>query len=409
MKPQKIGYILKRYPRFTETFVVNEILAHEAAGWDIEIFSLRTASEKHFQDVLGKVRAPVNYIRHDGIKGQDLWDNIKKFSRIDPTFWRNLSSAQEDTYKDVYQALVLTQEIQKKGIDRLHAHFATAATSVARLAAKFAGIPFTFTAHAKDIFHEDVNPEHFQRMLDAAAGVVTVSDFNVERLTERYEAPADKIRRIYNGLDLKRFPYSDPEPYQNRIVAVGRLIEKKGFEYLIDACRILKQNGLNFDCQIIGNGPLEEVLRAQIDNLDLNEEMALLGPRSQGEIIEHVQNAAVFAAPCVVGEDGNRDGLPTVLLEAMALGTACVSTDVTGIPEVIQNEETGLLFSQNDPQALASSIARLFGDFSLRSRVAQNARRLIEEEFDIHSNTAVMREFCFEEALDYLPQELEVY
>jgi glycosyltransferase involved in cell wall biosynthesis len=174
-------------------------------------------------------------------------------------------------------------------------------------------------------------------------------------------------------------------------VAVGRLVEKKGFAYLIEACGILAKRGRHFGCQIIGPGLLEPDLRSQIERLNLQARVELIGPRPQSEVFKYIQGAAVLAAPCVVGTDGNRDGLPTVLLEAMALGTPCVSTDVTGIPEVLHDGETGLMVSQHDPDALASAIERLLVDPALRVRLSTRARRLIETEFDIHRNTAHLR------------------
>src|SRR5262249_30826288 len=162
-----------------------------------------------------------------------------------------------------------------------------------------------------------------------------------EYLRAAYGAAAGHVQRIYNGLDLERFPFEVPRDRPARIISVGRLIEKKGFGDLIEACGMLARRGRPFHCQIIGTGELKSDLRAPIERLRLQDQVELLGARPQLEVIQHVRSAAVFAAPCVVGQDGNRDGLPTVLLEAMALGTPCVSTDVTGIPEVVRDGETG--------------------------------------------------------------------
>jgi glycosyltransferase involved in cell wall biosynthesis len=169
------------------------------------------------------------------------------------------------------------------------------------------------------------------------------------------------------------------------------LVEKKGVPILIDACAILASRGCQFNCQIIGAGSLEAELQEQIRQLGLQSIVEIIGPRPQNEVFQHVQNAAVFAAPYVIGKDGNRDGLPTVVLEAMALGTPCVSTDVTGIPEVVRDEETGLMVAQHDPKALADALERLLNSAALRVRLATQARQLIESEFDIHKNTASVR------------------
>jgi colanic acid/amylovoran biosynthesis glycosyltransferase len=155
---------------------------------------------------------------------------------------------------------------------------------------------------------------------------------------------------------------------------------------------LLRDRGVEVRCRIMGLGELEPELRAAVERLDLGNRVKLPGPRPQGELIEVVGSAAVFAAPCVVGGDGNRDGLPTVLLEAMALGTPCVSTDVTGIPEVLRNGETGLMVPQHDPAALADAIERLLADPELRVGLAGRARRLVEEKFDVRRNAALLRE-----------------
>src|SRR5687767_8157753 len=183
----RIGYVLKRYPRYSETFVVTEILAHEAAGLEIEIFSLRPPEDTHFQDVIARVRAPVNYLSaDDGLKGADLWTAIEEASQSLPGLWVALETARGEDVRQVYQAVRLAHQVRLKCIDHLHAHFATSATTVARLAAHFADVPYTFTAHAKDIFHESVRPEDLCRKLEDAAAVVTVSDYNAEYLRQAY-------------------------------------------------------------------------------------------------------------------------------------------------------------------------------------------------------------------------------
>jgi colanic acid/amylovoran biosynthesis glycosyltransferase len=394
----KIGYVLKRYPRYSETFVVNEILAHEAAGLEVEIFALRPPSDTHFQDIISRVRAPVTYLSASGIKAADFWTALGGAAVSSPGLWTALGEAGSEDARDVYQAALLAREARLNGITHLHAHFATASTTVARLAAKFAGIPYTFTAHAKDIFHESVCPEDFRRKLEDAAGVVTVSDYNLRYLRENYGPAAERMRRVYNGLDLQRFTYKAPLHRPSRIVAVGRLVEKKGFADLIGACATLAASGWRFTCEIVGSGELEADLRGRIEQSGAGGIVRLIGPRPQAEVVRLVQEAAAFVAPCVLGEDGNRDGLPTALLEAMALGTPVVSTDVTGIPEVLRDGETGLLVPQRNPAALAGAISRLTGDSTLRIRLADRARRLIETDFNVHANAAHLRDIFAQSA-----------
>jgi glycosyltransferase involved in cell wall biosynthesis len=387
-----VGYVVKRYPRYSETFIVNEILAHEAAGLNIEIFALYPPEDTHFQDIISMVRAPVNYIKRHGVKIDDMWQVFKEAAEMHPDFFNRLSNLEATDTRDIYQAAVLARDVIIKGITHIHAHFGTSATEVARIASHLTSVPYSFTAHAKDIFHEEVEPLDLRRKLKEAADVITVSDYNVEYLRANYDSDTGRVHRVYNGMNLNRFLFKSPQDRPPRIINVGRLVEKKGLDVLIDACGVLASENYPFACQIIGTGELESELRAQIERLQLQKWVQLSGPRPQREVIGLLQDAALFAAPCVVSKDGNRDGLPTVLLESMALGTPCVSTDVTGIPEVLRHMETGLMVPQHDPQALALAMKQLMEDSALRVELATRARRLIEKEFDIHRNAARIRE-----------------
>jgi glycosyltransferase involved in cell wall biosynthesis len=389
---EKIAYILKRYPRYSETFIVNEILAHEAVGLNIEIYALYPTIDTHFQDLISQVKAPVKYFLTNKLRADDFWQTVEKASYIYPSIWEKLAIAKGEQAKEIYQALLIALEAKIRGITHFHAHFATSATTVARLASYFSGIPYTFTAHAKDIFHEYVRYDDFQRKLEDAKAVITVSDYNLHYLQTTYGTAAKIVRRLYNGLDLSQFSFQQPNDRPKKIVAVGRLVEKKGFTYLISACKILAQKGCQFTCEIIGNGELETELRSQIEQDNLEAYVSLIGPRPQKELKQELQQAAVFTAPCIIGKDGNRDGLPTVLLEAMALGTPCISTDVTGIPELIRDRDTGLLVAQEDPQSLAIALEELLNDSNLRVSLATSARKLIEREFDIQQNTIQLRQ-----------------
>lgn len=392
LESARVGYVLKMYPRFSETFILNEILAHEAAGLNLEIFSLRLPSDGRFHEALARVRAPVTYLRGDNLKSAEFWAELGAAGQELPGLWQKLEAARDEDVRDVYQALILARAARARGITHLHAHFGSVATTVARLAGHFAHIPYSFTAHAKDIFHDSVSADDLKRKLSDASAVVTVSEFNLAHFRNTFGKAASNVRRIYNGLDLEEFAYAAPTDRKPEVIAVGRLIEKKGFSDLIDACAILVRRGLRFYCSIIGAGPFKAELQDRIERLSLTDAVRLMGPRPQGDVMRLVQDAAVFAAPCVIGADGDRDGLPTVLLEAMALGTPCVSTDVTGIPEVLRDGQTGLMVPQHDPEALAQALDKLLCDAELRVRLATNARRMMESEFDIHRNAASQRE-----------------
>ncbi|MGY0194975.1 glycosyltransferase [Leptothrix sp. BB-4] len=364
-----LAYVLKTYPRLSQTFIVNEILAHEAAGQSLRIETLRPPKPEDAQADVSAVRAPVHRLGEHaaGQRGEALL------------------AAQADE---------LAGRVRSLGITHLHAHFGNSAAEVARRAAEQAGIGYSFTAHARDIFLDGLDHDALALRLHAARRVVTVSDFNRQHLIARYRLAPEQVVRIYNGLDLRRFSLQTGPLEAAReplILAVGRLIEKKGFADLVAACALLRTRGRRFRCVIAGGGPLMETLARQIAALDLNGQVRLLGAVSPAEVQHWMQRAAAFAAPCVVGADGDRDGLPTVLLEAMALGCPCVSTDVTGIPEVLHDGDSGLQVPQRDPAALADALDRLLADATLRERLARQARARIERDFDIHHNAARLR------------------
>ncbi|MEZ6129238.1 MAG: glycosyltransferase family 4 protein [Planctomycetaceae bacterium] len=396
--PRKVGYVVKRYPRFSETFVVNEILAHEAAGLPLEIFSLRPPVDTHFQDLISRVRSPLTYLSCGRVKANELWDALNRCAAMYPRTFAAMDGLQGEDSLDVYCGLQLAIEVEQRGIGHLHAHFATSAAAVARIAARLAGITYSMTAHAKDIFHDSVRAEDLAARIHDAAATVTVSDFNLHFLTNSFPHCRDRIVRIYNGMHLNDFLFQPPVDRPARIVAVGRFVEKKGFTDLIDACAVLRDRRINFECVLVGSGDLEQSLANQILRLQLSDHVAMAGPCPQREVKQLIYDSAVMAAPCVLGEDGNRDGLPTVLLEAMALGTPCVSTDVTGIPEVLRHNETGLLVAQNAPEHLADALQQMLQDTDLRIRLSTAARLLIEREFDVVRNTEQLRAMFHESA-----------
>lgn len=387
----RVGYVCKVYPRFSETFIVTEILAHERAGLDLEVFSLRPPVEGRFHESLADVRSSVTYLDTADGKLASAWPTLRAGCERLPgaaAAWPELFAADS---RDALQAVELALAVVDRGLTHLHAHFASVATTVTRLAALAAGVGYSFTAHAKDIFHEDVDQDDLRHKLADATGAVTVSDFNVAHLREAFGAAVD-VRRIYNGLDLSRFPFDQPAVRPPEIVAVGRLVEKKGFVDLADAVSLAAAERPQLHCTIIGTGPLEGQLRARIAALGVADRITLAGPLPQAAVRRVVREAAAFAAPCLVGDDGNRDGLPTALLEAMALGTPTIATDVTGIPEVLTDEVTGLMVAQRDPPALAAAMVRLVDDPELRCRLAEAARARIVEDFDADRQASRLRE-----------------
>jgi glycosyltransferase involved in cell wall biosynthesis len=364
--PLRVGYVTKRYPRYSETFVVAEIAAHEAAGLDVEIFSLFPPNDTHFQDAIARVRAPVCYLPSQGVKAVDLWAALEEASATIPGMWSELEAARGVDALSVCQAAVLACEVRRRRIGHLHAPSRPPRRGGA------AGQPLASALHVPPTPRTSSTRRSPEDCAEArrAAAVITVSDYNRDYLTQAHGAAAARVHRLYNGLDLAEFRYESPRGRPPWIAAVGRLVEKKGFADLIEACAILRARGggVDFRCDIVGTGPLEPMLQDLVQRHGLVGRVQLLGPRPRCEVIEHIRGAAVLAAPCIVGSDGDRDGMPTVLLEAMAVGTPCVATNVTAIPELLTPGDAGLVVPERDPHALAGALERLLTDSTLRER-----------------------------------------
>ena len=401
----RIAYVLKVFPRLSETFILNEILELEAQGAKVDIFSLHPPNDSRFHGKLSRLHGEITYLpRADS---SEMWKAIRSepasqnwnISDVGAAFARNLRLSYPASLQYFLQALWIAGQLQKRNIHHIHAHFASSATHVATLINMISGLSFSFTAHAKDIYHKDRERGLLEDALDRAAFAVTVTDFNAGQLKELKPEAADKIKRIYNGLPLEELsPSLEPEHETPILVSVGRLVEKKGFPYLIEACRILKDRGTRFRCVLIGGGEMRRTLAAHIDRLELTDCVELRGPQCQETTLDVIRQSSLMVLPCIVGDDGNRDALPTVLLEAMALGRPVVSTDLEGVTEIVSHGETGLLVPQRDASQLAEALDLLLGDGALRARMGCAARRTAQTRFDVRKNVGELMAL-YEEAI----------
>src|SRR5574341_189245 len=390
----KIGYVVKRFPRLSETFIVNEVLALERRGLPIEIFSLKEPREEPRHQILSALRAPVTYLPDK--KALASWA-VREGDGRQIGLERSLADLLPDAQAAeealcALKAATLAALARARGITHLHAHFGTGATTVARLASRMSGIPYSFTGHAKDIFHASVDHATLAGKIRDARFVVTVSEYNRRYLEERFgDGRTPPIVRLYNGLDLARL-VADPAASRDPelVLAVGRLVAKKGFRHLVEACGTLRDRRVPFRCTIVGDGPERDALARQIHALGLAGAVSLAGALSQERVLEMMRRAAVLALPCVVSEDGDRDGLPTVLLEALALGLPAISTGLPGIDEIIDHGRTGLLVPPGDGPGLADGIARLLSSPDLRRRLAALGRAKAEAAFDIRRNAQTL-------------------
>ncbi len=394
-----IGYVLKMYPRFSETFILAEILELERLGGKLRLISLKKPDDGRFHEDVARVRAGVCYLpeRFPGHPIVFLRAHWCALSRRFRDYMGALFLALRclpHSWKGFLRAPLVAEEAQASGCARLHAHFASLPATTAMFAARLAGVPFTFTAHAKDIFLTSNSRRLLRTLMFRAERVVTVSEFNRRYLAELAgpALPAGRIVRIYNGVDLDSFRPAVPveERRVPLLLAIGRLEEKKGFADLVEACGILRDRGVPFLCEIVGKGSLHDDLAGRIAARDLGDRVYLPGPLPRGELIRRLPEAAVVAVPCLVGKDGNRDGLPTVILEAMASGVPVVATRVTGIPEAVEDGGTGRVLEPGRPEALAAALAELLANPDLRRSMGAAGRKRAGELFDNRRNVALL-------------------
>lgn len=398
--PGPVAYIMKRYPRLTETFIINEIRAMERLGADLRIFSLLQPEPPPHHPMVAEVAAPLHVL-------PNVW--ATKLKRIgyshamalksaplrylDATArafqWSAISKKPLAVWKHFFRAGFIAVECRRQGITHIHAHFANTPTAVAHFASLMSGIPFSFTAHAKDLYltRKDV----IARRIRAAQFVVTCTGYNARYLEEIHGKPTNKINLIYHGIDLDMFnartaAFSEP-PSVPLILSVGRLVPKKGLDDLIAACALLKAAGVAFRCRIIGEGPLHKALQEQIKSAGLEGIVTLAGAMTHAKLIALYGTADLFALSPRIEDDGDRDGIPNVIAEAIAIGLPVVSTNVSGIPELVRNNETGLLVPPRDPPALAKAMEQLLRDRERALRLAAQGRSLLERDFDLWNTT----------------------
>lgn len=423
----EIAYILKGFPRLSETFITNEIHLLENLGMKLRLFSIKPGDKGKVHGVVGRIRAPLYYLpKSSSISGTSLIGWLKdNFPRFAAAHWRvvrqhplrylgALASAVAMSWryrtgsifeprkvfiKEFVQAgEIAAQVLVAPEVRHLHGHFCHGATTVTWYVSRMTGLPFSFTAHAKDIYQRKLNPgDLLERKLRAAKFVATCTGANYQHL-KQVCPQIDVVHTIYHGLDTDCFAPPHTEPIQARneaplVLAVGRFVEKKGFSYLIEACARLNAQGTRLRCMIVGEKDTDYArVEAMIRSAQLQDIVELRPAVSQEELRKIYAEADLFVLPCQVMDDGDRDGIPNVLAEAMAMGIPVVSTSISGIPELVADGRDGMLVPERDSAALANAMRQLLESPHLRSQLGQAARGKICAVFDSRQTTQRLKD-----------------
>jgi glycosyltransferase involved in cell wall biosynthesis len=390
-----LGMILKGYPRISETFISNEILLLERLGFGIHLFSMRSPRENFTHESVRHIRAKVDYLPETLLKPLPrlLYHNLrlaaqnpKIYAAALKTAWhRFLRTRTSATIKHLFQAGYLVHKLLPgSGVTHLHAHFAHSPASVAMFTGQLAGLPFSFTAHAKDIYTSV--PEQLFEKIKLARFVVTCTEYNRRHLLEISDGYRTPIHRIYHGIDTglsfgkRQRPQNPVPPY--RILTIARLTAKKGLPTIYRALKRLCDQGVSFAHTLIGDGEDRAKVVAVIKDLGLTAVTQWLGTKPHDVVMAHFQMADLFVLGCEVASNGDRDGIPNVLLESMAMGVPVVATDISGIPELVESGKTGLLVPPGQPDKLAEAMLRMLTDPELRARVIPAAFERVVRDFD---------------------------
>lgn len=415
-KSGSVAYILKGFPRLSETFIASEIYRLEQAGLRLRLFVIKPADETEQHGIIDLIRAKPDYLPPTtSLSGAHLLSwlarNLGSFlpslaragSRHGEGVTRACAAAfaqgcrarrkmlawpRKVYLKEFLQAASIADRLARApDVRHIHAHFCHGAATVAWLVSMMTGLPFSFTAHAKDIYCDSLNPAGLlKRKMDAAQFVVTCTDANREYLQRISRTP---VHCIYHGLnaDFTKLLKEQTEPAARnghmRLLAVGRLVAKKGFDIFVEACGILRRRGVSFETLIVGeDGEHAGEIKGRIAAHNLEQSVRLAGPMPQARLFEEYRRATTFCLPCRVLDNGDRDGIPNVLVEAMACGLPVVTTGISGIPEVIKDGVNGLLVPTENPEAIADALIRINQNQMLARNLAAEAQSTVTEHFD---------------------------
>jgi glycosyltransferase involved in cell wall biosynthesis len=386
----RLAYLYSRYPVLSQTFCDTEMLELERRGFELVLASMYPPKTPVRHEYLARLRAQVHYAPDKSV----LESLVREATRKNR--WPEALIAQHERkygadYKAALRArnaLFFVELFEREGIRHFHVHFANRAAHTALFVKAISGIPFSVTAHGQDFMTDLGNEELLREICTMAEFVAAETNYSRDLLASRCPASADKIFRVYNGIELKKFALATQASRSAgpiRLLSVGRLVEFKGFDVLIDACAQLHREGIDFACEIIGDGPLRDELRAQVAQNHLAERVRFCGEQSQDYVLRSLAECDIFILAAMTDSRGASDVFPTVIAEAMTSAKPVVSTTVAGIPELVADNETGLLVPSRDAKALALAIARLIRNDGLRVSFGRAGRLRIERNFTIEN------------------------
>lgn len=397
-----LGMILKGYPRISESFISQEIALLESLGVSMEIYSLRRPRESFTHGSVRRIRAPVTYLPEYVMPNlrELLGANGRLWARLGRPYARSFQNAlrravdrrTSATVRHFLQAGFLAwHRLMGRPVGHLHAHFCHTPASVAFFASELTGLPYSFTAHAKDIYTSE--PEQLRRKMVRARFVVTCTAYNARYLRSLLDPPHSSprtapasvpIHTIYHGIDLNFFRYgTDPPPAPPfRILSVGRLVPKKGYDDVLVALKLLEKMGVDFQFDHIGSGEDKDKIEALADALGLERRATFHGTLPHEQVIAFYRRSHAFVLACKTAPDGDRDGIPNVLVEAMAVGVPVVSTRHSAIPELVEDGVSGTLVPPGSPAALAGALKQVLNAGVSLEPQRRAARTKVETSFD---------------------------
>lgn len=394
----KIAYIMSRFPKITETFILYEMLEQERNGHHVELFPLLRERQPVSHPEVERYLRRAHF--HPFLSWKIVRANWHYFRRNPATYVKTVWEMLRGTFGSVNffvgtlgifpKSVRFACEMERAGVQHIHAHFCNHPAAAALIINRLTGIPFSFTAHGSDLHVE-------RRMLDhkvrAAAFAVTISDFNKNVITDTCGGwAAEKVEVIHCGIDPEVFTPADPPAATGpiRLICVASFEEVKGHKVLVQACEILQGRGVDFVCDLIGDGPVRQEIAQQIAVSGLAARIKIHGTKPRPEVVAMLRRAHVKILPSVPTAGGKREGIPVVLMEAMAMELPVVSSRLSGIPELVESGTTGFLVPPHDAQGLADAVQKLAQDPALRRRMGRAGREKVVRDFDLRKNAAAL-------------------